>query len=106
MRDKTAETFLSPYHTLVEQVRNSLKAQPITLMLYLVFSILGGIWFPFTGLMGNISKGTPTFEAITIATDVIANKSVPAYLAIGLVAWLGIFAALATLSVRSMAETV
>jgi len=82
------------------------QAQPITLMLYLVFSILGGIWFPFTGLMGNISKGTPTFEAITIATDVIANKSVPAYLAIGLVVWLGIFAALATLSVRSMAETV
>ena len=82
------------------------QAQPITLTLYLVFSILGGIWFPFTGLMGNISKGTPTFEAINIATDVIAGKSVPAYLAIGLVAWLIIFAALATLSVRSMAETV
>ena len=82
------------------------QAQPITLMLYLVFSILGGIWFPFTGLMGNISKGTPTFEAISIATDVIGNKSVPAYLAIGLVVWLGIFAGLAVLSVRSMAETV
>jgi len=82
------------------------QAQPITLMLYLVFSILGGIWFPFTGTLGNISKGTPTFEAITISTDVIRNASVPAYLAIGLVVWLGIFAALATLSVRSMAETV
>jgi hypothetical protein len=56
--------------------------------------------------MGNVSKGTPTFEAINIATDVIGNKAVPAYLAIGLVVWLGIFAALATLSVRSMAETV
>src|SRR6202034_2019534 len=33
------------------------QAQPITLMLYLVFSILGGIWFPFTGTLGNISKG-------------------------------------------------
>jgi ABC-2 type transport system permease protein len=82
------------------------QAQPITLTLYLLFSILGGIWFPFSGVLGNISKGTPTFEAINIATDVIANKSVPAYLAIGLVAWLVIFAALATLSVRSMAETV
>jgi ABC-2 type transport system permease protein len=82
------------------------KAQPITLMLYLVFSILGGIWFPFSGVMGNISKGTPTFEAITISTDVIRNVSVPAYLAIGLVVWLAIFAALAMLSVRSMAETV
>jgi hypothetical protein len=37
---------------------------------------------------------------------VISNKSVPAYLAIGLLAWLAIFAALAVLSVRSMAETV
>ncbi len=82
------------------------QAQPITLTLYLVFSILGGIWFPFTGLLGNISKGTPTFEAINISTDVIADKSVPAYLAIGLVVWLGIFAGLAVLSVRSMAESV
>jgi ABC-2 type transport system permease protein len=82
------------------------QAQPITLMLYLVFSILGGIWFPFTGVLGNISKGTPTFEAITISTDVISNVSVPFYLIVGLVAWLAVFAALATLSVRSMAETV
>ena len=82
------------------------QAQPITMMLYLVFSILGGIWYPFTGLMGNISKGTPTFEAITISPDVISNISVPAYLVLGLVAWLAIFAGLATLSVRSMAEAV
>jgi ABC-2 type transport system permease protein len=82
------------------------QAQPITLSLYLVFSVLGGIWYPFTGFLGNVSKGTPTFEAISIATDVISNKSVPAYLAIGLLAWLAIFAALAVLSVRSMAETV
>jgi ABC-2 type transport system permease protein len=79
------------------------QAQPITLTLFLLFSIFGGIWFPFTGVLGNVSKGTPTFEAINIATDVIADKSVPAYLAIGLVAWLAIFAGLAVLSVRSMA---
>lgn len=82
------------------------QAQPITMMLYLVFSLLGGIWFPFTGVLGNISKGTPTFEAITISTDVISNVPVPFYLIAGLIAWLGIFAALATASVRSMAETV
>src|SRR5215472_7555892 len=68
------------------------QAQPITMMLYLVFSILGGIWFPFTGIMGNISKGTPTFEAITISTDVISNVSVPFYLILGLIGWLAIFA--------------
>jgi ABC-2 type transport system permease protein len=82
------------------------QAQPITIMLYLVFSVLGGIWFPFTGVLGNISKGTPTFEAVNISVDVISGVSVPAYLAIGLVAWLAIFAGLAVLSVRSMAESV
>jgi ABC-2 type transport system permease protein len=82
------------------------QAQPITIMLYLVFSTLGGIWYPFTGVLGNISKATPTFEAVKISVDVISNASVPAYLAIGLVAWLAIFAGLAVLSVRSMAESV
>jgi ABC-2 type transport system permease protein len=82
------------------------QAQPITLMLYLLFTILGGIWYPFTGLLGNISKGTPVFEAISIAVDVIGNQPVAAYLVLGLIAWLAVFAALATLSVRSMAETV
>lgn len=82
------------------------QAQPITMMLWLLFTLLGGIWFPFSGVLGNISKGTPTFEAITIATDVIKDVSVPAYLIVGLVVWLGIFAGLATLSVRSMAEAV
>lgn len=31
VRDKVTEIFMSPYRTLVEQVRNSLKAQPVTL---------------------------------------------------------------------------
>jgi ABC-2 type transport system permease protein len=82
------------------------QAQPITLTFYLLFTILGGVWFPLTGALGNIGRGTPTYEAIKISTDVIGNLSVPAYLIIGLVAWLAIFAGLATLSVRSMAETV
>jgi ABC-2 type transport system permease protein len=82
------------------------QAQPITIMCYFVFATLGGIWYPFTGLLGNISKATPTFEAVKISVDVIGDQSVPAYLAIGLVAWLAIFAGLAVLSVRSMAEAV
>ncbi len=82
------------------------QVQPITMMLYLVFSILGGIWFPLGGALQNIGKATPTYEAVRISTDVIGNTSVPAYLIIGLVVWLAIFAGLATLSVRSMAESV
>jgi ABC-2 type transport system permease protein len=82
------------------------QAQPITLFLYFVFAILGGIWFPLNGSLGNIAKFTPTYQAVKISTDVIGNVSVPAYLILGLFVWLAIFAGLATLSVRSMAETV
>jgi ABC-2 type transport system permease protein len=82
------------------------QAQPITMMLYLVFSILGGIWFPFTSVLENISKATPTFEAVRISVDVVSNVSVPAYLVLGLLAWLVVFSGLAVLSVRSMAESV
>jgi ABC-2 type transport system permease protein len=82
------------------------QVQPITFLLYFVFSILGGIWFPLGSVLQNIGKGTPTYEAVKISTDVIGNAPVPAYLIIGLVVWLAIFAGLATLSVRSMSESV
>ena len=82
------------------------QVQPITFLVYFTFTILGGIWFPLGGALQNIGKGTPTYEAVRISTDVIGNTSVPAYLIIGLVVWLAIFAGLATWSVRSMAESV
>lgn len=82
------------------------QVQPITMLLYFVFTILGGIWFPLGGALQNIGKGTPTYEAVKISTDVVGNTPVPAYLIIGLVIWLAVFAGLATLSVRSMSESV
>jgi ABC-2 type transport system permease protein len=82
------------------------QVQPIAMLVYFTFTILGGIWFPLSGTLQNIGKGTPTYEAVKISTDVIGNVSVPPYLVIGLIIWLAIFAGLATISVRSMAETV
>lgn len=82
------------------------QVQPITMLLYFAFTILGGIWFPLGGVLQNIGKGMPTYEAVKISTDVIGNVSVPYGLVLGLVIWLAIFAGLATLSVRSMAEAV
>jgi ABC-2 type transport system permease protein len=82
------------------------QAQPITILIYFVFTILGGVWFPLGGFLQKIGKGTPTFEAIKISTDVIGGLSVPYGLVIGLVLWLALFLGLATLSVRSMAESV
>ena len=82
------------------------QVQPLSLVLYFVFAIFGGLWFPLTGVLGKIGELTPTYDAVKIGTDVIENISVPVGLAIGLVVWLGIFVALATVSVRATAESV
>jgi len=82
------------------------QVQPVTLLLYFFFAILGGLWFPLGGALGNVGQFTPTYEAVKISTDVIQGVSVPPGLAVGLAVWLGIFTALATVVVRSTAETV
>ena len=82
------------------------QVQPITLIIYFIFAILGGLWFPLSGFLGKVGQFTPTYEAVKIGTDVIGGAVVPAGLAIGLVVWLGIFVALATAAVRTTAESV
>jgi ABC-2 type transport system permease protein len=82
------------------------QAQPISMLVYFIFTILGGIWFPLGGALQKVGQATPTYEAVKISTDVIGNVTVPYGLVIGLVVWLAIFLGLATLSVRSMAEQV
>jgi ABC-2 type transport system permease protein len=82
------------------------QVQPITLTVYLGFAILGGIFYPLSGVLKSIGQLTPAYDAVKIGTDIIEGVSVSAGLAIGLVVWLAIFIALATLSVRATAETV
>jgi ABC-2 type transport system permease protein len=82
------------------------QVQPVSLIVYFLFAILGGLWFPLNGVLGKIGQLTPTYEAVKIGTDVIHGTSMPWGLPVGLVIWLGIFAALATVAVRATAETV
>ena len=82
------------------------QVQPLSLVVYFIFAILGGLWFPLNGFLGKVGQLTPTYDAVRIGSDVIGGVSVPVGLAIGLVVWLGIFIALATVSVRATAETV
>ena len=82
------------------------QVQPIAVAVYFVFAILGGLLFPIGGALQKIGELTPTYDAVKIATDVIGNTPVSAALAVGLVVWLLIFVALATLSVRATAESV
>ncbi len=82
------------------------QVQPVTLIVYFFFAILGGLWFPLSGFLGQVGQFTPTYDAVKIGTDVIGGGSIPWGLPVGLIIWLGIFAALATVAVRSTAETV
>jgi ABC-2 type transport system permease protein len=82
------------------------QVQPITMIVYLGFLILGGIWFPLSGALKTVGQLTPTYEAVKIGTDIIERASVSPGLPIGLVIWLGIFVALAVVAVRATAETV
>lgn len=82
------------------------QVQPIALLIYFVFLIVGGIFFPLNGFLQSIGRFTPTYEALKISTDVVAGLSFSGWLIAGMVIWLGIFSGLAWLSVRAMAETV
>jgi ABC-2 type transport system permease protein len=82
------------------------QVQAVSLILYFLFAILGGLWFPLSGVLQKIGEVTPTYQVVKIGTDVIAGASVAPGLAIGLVVWLAIFIALATVAVRSTAESV
>jgi ABC-2 type transport system permease protein len=83
------------------------QVQPITMLIYFLFLILGGIIFPLPTALKNIGQYTPTYEAMKIAIDVIQpGTSVSAGLVAGLIVWMAIFIGLATLSVRATAETV
>lgn len=82
------------------------QVQPIAMLIYFVFLILGGIFFPLAGVLKNIGEFTPTYEAVKISTDVIEGASVQGGLIAGLVVWMAIFGGLAWLSVRATAESV
>jgi ABC-2 type transport system permease protein len=82
------------------------QVQPIATLIYFVFIILGGVFFPLGGTLQQIGKFTPTYEAVKISTDLVGGVSVPVGLVVGMVVWLVIFVGLAALSVRAMAESV
>ncbi|HEY1918860.1 MAG TPA: ABC transporter permease [Streptosporangiaceae bacterium] len=81
--------------------------QPITMFVYLIMSVLGGIWVQFnSGLMHRIAEALPTYRIIEIGTDVVTRTAVPSAAMLTIAAWLVGFGALAVLSVRRTAETV
>lgn len=82
------------------------QAQPVTMIVYFGFAVLGGLWFPLSGVMQKVGEGLPTYAVVRICSDVVSGASIPAYLVVALIAWLAVFAALATLAVRTTGESI
>lgn len=80
--------------------------QPVALFVYLIMSVLGGIWFALNGFIGKIGQFLPTYQIVKIGTDLISNQSVSARAIITILAWFAGFIILAVLAVRATAETV
>jgi hypothetical protein len=73
---------------------------------YFVMSILGGLWFALSGVLGKIGSVLPTYQITRIGTDLISSRPVPATAFITILAWFAAFVVLAVLAVRRTAETV
>jgi ABC-2 type transport system permease protein len=81
------------------------SVQPVSMIVFFAFSILGGLWFPLGSTLQNVAKLTPTYQVVKISTDVLSTGNFQAVNVIGILVWLAIFLGLAVLAVRSTAET-
>lgn len=82
------------------------SVQPVAFVIYFLFVIFGGLWFPLSGGLKKFGEFTPTYMVVKISTDVLSTGTVQTIDVVGIVIWLAIFIALATFAVRSSAETV
>jgi ABC-2 type transport system permease protein len=80
------------------------SVQPVSIVLYFLFVIFGGLWFPLSGGLKTFGEITPTYWVIKISTDVLGTGSIPTAGVLVILAWLVGFVTLATLVVRAKAE--
>jgi hypothetical protein len=79
----------------------------MAMFIYLVMSVLGGIWFALGhGGLQKAGQVLPTYQIVRIGTTVIGGGSVPMSAVAIIAAWLAGFVVLAALSVRSTAEKI
>ena len=46
------------------------------MIIFLFFSLFGGLWFPLSGGLKTFAQGTPTYRIVKIATDVMTHGTV------------------------------
>jgi ABC-2 type transport system permease protein len=81
------------------------QAQPLTMLLYFVMTLLGGLLFPLSGVLATIGTVLPTYQTARIGASIIGSGQVPLSAIAIILAWLAGFSALAVLAVRATAET-
>jgi ABC-2 type transport system permease protein len=85
---------------------NPNSVQPVIMIIFLFFSLFGGLWFPVTGGLKTFAQGTPTYRIVQIATEVTTHGTVQ-WTAVGVILiWLAVFVGLATFAVRNAAEAI
>jgi ABC-2 type transport system permease protein len=65
-------------------------AQPLTMIVYLTLSILGGLWFPveqFPTFMQHVAKALPSYWTAEIARAPLTHSSIPLAGVLVLAAW-------------------
>jgi len=82
------------------------SVQPVAFVIYFLFVIFGGLWFPLSGGLKKFGEFTPTYMVVKISTDVLSSGTVQVINVVGILIWLVIFVGLATVAVRTTAETV
>jgi ABC-2 type transport system permease protein len=81
------------------------QAQPLTMLIFFVMTLLGGLLFPLSGLIATIGKVLPTYQVARIGASIIGSGQVPLSGVAVILGWLAGFTALAVLAVRTTAET-
>jgi ABC-2 type transport system permease protein len=81
------------------------SVQPVAMIIFFAFSILGGLWFPLSGGLARFARFTPTYQIVKISTDVLSAGTVNLANVIGILVWFAIFLGLAIFAVRTTAET-
>jgi ABC-2 type transport system permease protein len=81
------------------------QAQPLTMLVYFAMTLLGGLWFPLSGLLANIGKALPTYQIADMGVTVITSGTVALTSLAVIVAWIAGFVLLAVLAVRATSET-
>ena len=85
---------------------NPNSVQPVIMIIFLFFSLFGGLWFPVTGGLRTFAQGTPTYRIVQIATDVVTHGTVSWISVSVILIWLAAFVGLATFAVRNAAEAI